>query len=203
MTGWDLLPRIVGLLGAAALSGLLLRRLGQNVIVGYLLAGLLLGPTGIGWVNSDGDVAVLSELGVALLLFSIGLEFSFQRLRQLGSVATVGGSLQVLLTTAGVYYGCLAFGLPSPAAMAIGLGFAMSSTAVVLRELTDRAQLDSSHGRNAIGKSVIPLIDQPRHIVFGRQERCAGFRLATRESAGAGKCGSRRVEDGVPTRVGE
>jgi CPA2 family monovalent cation:H+ antiporter-2 len=83
MDGWDLLPRIVGLLAAAAVAGLVVRRFGQNVIVGYLLAGLLMGPTGFGLVRSGEDVAVLSELGVALLLFSVGLEFSFRRLPSL------------------------------------------------------------------------------------------------------------------------
>jgi monovalent cation:H+ antiporter-2, CPA2 family len=164
MSGWDLLPRIVGLLAAAAVSGLLVRRFGQNVIVGYLLAGLLLGPTGVGLVRSSDDVAVLSELGVALLLFSVGLEFSFARLRQLGNVATVGGTLQVVVTSAIMFLACRALGISAPAAVALGLGFAMSSTAVVLRELTDRAQLDSTHGRNAIGilllqdVAVIPIL---------------------------------------------
>jgi CPA2 family monovalent cation:H+ antiporter-2 len=164
MTGWDLLPRIVGLLAAAAVAGLLLRRLGQNVVVGYLLAGLLLGPTGIGLVRAGEDVAILSELGVALLLFTIGLEFSFARLRQLGRVAVLGGTVQMALTAAAVFGVALALGVPRPAAIVLGLAFAMSSTAVVLRQLTDRSQLDSAHGRNAIGilllqdTAVIPVL---------------------------------------------
>ena len=164
MNGWDLLPRIVGLLAAAAVAGIIVRRLGQNVIVGYLLAGLLLGPTGAGLVRSSEDVAVLSELGVALLLFSVGLEFSFKRLCQLGTVATIGGTLQVGATIALVYLACISLGVPATAALALGLGFAMSSTAVVLRELTDRAQLDSAHGRNAVALlllqdiAVIPIL---------------------------------------------
>jgi CPA2 family monovalent cation:H+ antiporter-2 len=151
MTGWDLLPRIVGLLAAAALCGLLLRRLNQSVIVGYLLAGLLLGPTGVGLVRAGEEVRILSELGVALLLFSIGLEFSFARLKQLGAVAAVGGTTQMFLTAACVIAVSMAMGVPRAAAIALGLAFAMSSTAVVLRALTDRAQLDSAYGRNAIG----------------------------------------------------
>ena len=164
MHGWELLPRIVGLLAAAAVAGLVVRRFGQNVIVGYLFAGLLLGPTGIGLVRSGEDVSVLSELGVALLLFSVGLEFSFGQLRRLGVVATVGGTLQVICTSAIIYFFCRALGVLAPAAIALGLGFAMSSTAVVLRELTDRAQLDSEHGRNAVGilltqdVAVIPIL---------------------------------------------
>jgi monovalent cation:H+ antiporter-2, CPA2 family len=165
MTGWDLLPRIVLLLGAAALLGLFLRRLRQSVIVGYLLAGILLGPTGLGVLRADEDVQLLSELGVALLLFSIGLEFSFARLREFGRIAVGGGSFQMLLT-AGVVIAVavLLFNLASVEAAVVGLAFAMSSTAVVMRGLTDRAELDSTHGRNAIGMlllqdlAVIPIL---------------------------------------------
>lgn len=151
MNGWDLLLRIVVLLAAAAVAGLVLRRLGQNVVVGYLLAGLVLGPTGIELVRAEEDVEILSELGVALLLFSIGLEFSFARLRRLGRVAVFGGTFQIAGTAIGVFAVCLLIGVPKTAAIALGLAFAMSSTAVVLRELTGRAQLDSGHGRNAVG----------------------------------------------------
>jgi CPA2 family monovalent cation:H+ antiporter-2 len=164
MTGWELLPRVVGLLAAAAVAGLILRRLGQNVVVGYLLAGLLLGPTGLGLVGAAEDVAILSELGVALLLFSIGLEFSFRRLIQLGRMASVAGTFQIALTAALVFAISYAADVPHSAAFTLGMAFAMSSTAVVLRELTDRAQLDSPYGRNAIAilllqdVAVIPIL---------------------------------------------
>lgn len=164
MNGWDLLPRIVALLAAAAAAGLLMRRLGQNAAVGYLLAGVLLGPTAAGLVRSAVDVEVLSELGVALLLFTIGLEFSFERLKQLGRVAVVGGSLQIGVTAVAVSGAATAFGVDSRAAIVLGLALAMSSTAIVLRELTDRARLDSTSGRNAIAillmqdVAVIPIL---------------------------------------------
>jgi monovalent cation:H+ antiporter-2, CPA2 family len=164
MTGWDLLLRIVVLLTVAAIAGLILRRLGQNVVVGYLLAGLLLGPTGIGFVRAGQDVDILSELGVALLLFSIGLEFSFAKLRSLGRVAFFGGIFQMALTAICVSLVCITAGIERSAAIILGLAFAMSSTAVVLRELTDRAQLDSAQGRNAVGillfqdVAVIPIL---------------------------------------------
>lgn len=165
MTGWDLLPRIVLLLGAAALLGLLLRHLKQSVIVGYLLAGILLGPTGFGVLRADEEVQILSELGVALLLFSIGLEFSFARLREFGRIAVGGGSLQMLITAVVVIaFAVWVLGLGSVEAAVVGLAFAMSSTAVVMRGLTDRAELDSTHGRNAVGMlllqdlAVIPIL---------------------------------------------
>lgn len=151
MPGWDLLLRTVILLAAAAAAGLLMRRLRQNVIVGFLLAGLVMGPSGVGLVRSSEDVQFLSELGVALLLFSIGLEFSLKRLRELGRVATLGGPLQILATAAVVWLAASAWGLASREALVLGLGFAMSSTAVVLRTLTERAELESPHGKIALG----------------------------------------------------
>jgi monovalent cation:H+ antiporter-2, CPA2 family len=163
-SGWELLPRIVMLLAVAAGAGLLFRRLGQSVIVGYLVAGVLMGPTGVGLVQEAADLQVLAELGVALLLFSIGLEFSLPRLRQLGRVALYGGTIQVIVTAIVFAAGALALGTETKAAIAIGLAFSMSSTAVVLRALTDRAELDSPQGRNATGilllqdMAVVPLL---------------------------------------------
>ena len=164
MDGWYLLPRIVGLLAAAAAAGLIARRLGQNAVVGYLLAGILVGPTGLGMVRSGEDVELLSELGVALLLFTIGLEFSLERLKQLGRVAVIGGTLQIAGTGALASLIAVAFGIETRAAVVLGFALAMSSTAIVLRELTERARLDSVPGRNAIGillmqdVAVIPIL---------------------------------------------
>ncbi len=164
MNSWDLLTRVVILLGAAAGLGVLLRRLGQNPLVGYLLAGVVLGPTGFGLIGSAGQLREVSELGVALLLFSIGLEFSFTRLRQIGKVATLGGLAQMSLTLLAVAAILRAAGLPSGEAFLLGAAIAMSSTAVVLRVLMDRAELDSRHGRTAVGIllaqdiAVVPLL---------------------------------------------
>jgi len=136
----------------------------QNPVVGYLAAGMLLGPTGMGLIGNNGQLRDLSELGVALLLFAIGLEFSYARLRQIGSIASVGGTLQVALTIAAVLGLYLALGSPLSEAFVVAAGVAMSSTAVVLRVLADRSELDSQHGKNAIGilllqdLAVVPLL---------------------------------------------
>jgi CPA2 family monovalent cation:H+ antiporter-2 len=161
---WLILARIVTLLGVAAALGVFMRRLGQNSIVGYLLAGVVLGPTGFGLIGRGQALREVSELGVALLLFSIGLEFSFARLRQIGKVAVVGGSLQILLTV-GVVAGILrAAGVGMNEALVVAAAIAMSSTAVVIRVLMDRAELDSRYGRTAVGillaqdVAVVPLL---------------------------------------------
>jgi CPA2 family monovalent cation:H+ antiporter-2 len=151
MAGWVLIPKIVLLLAVAVIAGLFMRRLGQSVIVGYLLAGVLLGPSGLQLVQGDEDVQILSELGIALLLFSIGLEFSYTKLKQFGRVAAGAGGVQVVATMIIVVSVAILVHLPSQAGLVLGMAFAMSSTAVVVRALTDQAELDSTHGRNAVG----------------------------------------------------
>ncbi|MHC4450198.1 MAG: cation:proton antiporter domain-containing protein, partial [Planctomycetota bacterium] len=164
MADWTLLLEIVVLLGAALVLGGLFARIGQSPLLGYLLAGMVVGAPG-GWdfVQSDKDIDAIAELGVTLLLFSLGLEFSWRRLRGLGTSTLFGGVLQVVLTGAVVVATALAFGLPGNEAVAVGAMLALSSTAAVLRMLMDRAEIDSPHGRHAVAillvqdMAVIPL----------------------------------------------
>ena len=156
---WQLLMEMVLLLSVAFILGAVFQRLRQSAIIGYLLAGALVGPL---LFNAE-VVGQVAELGVALLLFSIGLEFSFSRLRQLGTIALVGGSLQVSTTL--IIFALLTMAYMAPAtAVAVGAMVALSSTAVVLRVLVDRAAIDSVHGRNALGilllqdVAVVPLV---------------------------------------------
>lgn len=161
---WEILVQVVGLLGAALLLGVLFERFKQSAILGYLLAGTLLGPHVFGFVDAQSGVPVVAELGVSLLLFAIGLEFSLTRLLRLGPIAAGGGSLQVILTLSVAAGVALMLGLETKTALAIGAVVALSSTACVLRLLTDRAELDSVHGRTALGVlllqdvAVVPLL---------------------------------------------
>ena len=164
MAEWRFLLDILILLSAAVLLGTVAEMLRQSAIVGYLVAGTLVGPNVIGLVEAGDEVHLIAELGVALLLFTIGLEFSFPRLRRMGRVALVGGSLQVVLTMLAAAVVAVALGLGMRGSVSIGAIVALSSTACVLRLLVDRAALDSIHGRNALGilllqdAAVIPLI---------------------------------------------
>ncbi len=161
---WQVLIDVVVLLGAGALLGALFERVGQSAILGYLLAGALLGPNVLSVVQSTEDVLSVSELGVALLLFAIGLEFSFARLRMMGRVALGGGVVQVLLTTAVGTGLAMLTGLDIAAAIAVGAICALSSTACVLRMLIARGELESMHGERALGillvqdMAVVPLV---------------------------------------------
>lgn len=151
MANWTILFDVLLLLSAALILGAFCERLRQNAILGYLLAGILLGPGAFGLVESKTEVESLAELGVALLLFTIGLEFSWTRLKKLGAVAMVGGTLQVVATMLITFAICRLLGLKMEASIAIGAIIALSSTACVLRLLADRAELDSMHGRYAVG----------------------------------------------------
>ncbi len=164
MESWGILLDILILLGTALALGTLAEQLKQNAIVGYLLAGMLVGPNMLGLVSSAEGVDVISELGVALLLFSIGLEFSFRRLVSLGPITFVGGTVQVLVTGIVGYVVAAAAGLSTSAATVVGGMVALSSTACVLRLLVTQTQMDSQHGRNCIGIlllqdiAVVPLV---------------------------------------------
>ncbi|MDY7107648.1 MAG: cation:proton antiporter [Planctomycetota bacterium] len=151
MAAWSILLDLLILLTAATVLGAFCQRLRQSAIVGYLLAGMLIGPNVLHWVSAEAEVALLAELGVAMLLFSIGLEFSWARLRQLGPVALIGGIAQITVTMIIAGAAAMALGADAKAAVALGAMIALSSTAVVLELLAERVELDTVHGRGALG----------------------------------------------------
>lgn len=161
---WTALLDILILLTAAVVLGGLCERFRQSPILGYLLAGTLLGPNALDLLPSHTAVTAIAELGVALLLFSIGLEFSWRRLRAVGKIGGVGGTLQILGIGAVTTLVCLVAGLDVRGALAIGAVVPLSSTAAVVRLLASRAEVDAVHGRNAIGVlllqdvAVVPLV---------------------------------------------
>ncbi|MFW5937056.1 MAG: cation:proton antiporter, partial [Desulfosalsimonas sp.] len=159
MEFWVVLRDVLVLLAGAFVFGIVAQRLRQNAIIGYLLAGAVFGP----FLFHTEALMHLAEIGVALLLFTIGLEFSFSRLRGLGSIALGGGTLQVVSTMALFALVLMPF-VDFRAAVALGAMIALSSTAVVMRILVDRSEVDSPRGRNALGilllqdVAVVPLV---------------------------------------------
>jgi len=151
MDQWSVIVDLTVLLGAALVLGALCERYRQSAIVGYLIAGMLLGPNALQWISNSKEVELLAELGVALLLFTIGLEFSWRRLRAMGLVALGGGTVQILATAAIGAACAAAFGLPGRTALVIGPILALSSTACVLRVLEARGELESLHGVQSLG----------------------------------------------------
>ncbi len=152
MDFWGLLLEIVVLLAVSLVLGGVLSRLGQSPLVGYLLAGMVLGgPGSLRIIESEHSIEIIAELGVALLLFSLGLEFSWPRLKALGGVTLSSGALQVVATGAIAAGAGLLFGLGACEAIAVGAMLSLSSTATVFRVLIDRGEIDSLYGRNSVG----------------------------------------------------
>ncbi|WP_238067256.1 MULTISPECIES: monovalent cation:proton antiporter-2 (CPA2) family protein [Pseudomonas] len=147
----SLLQATVVFLLAVVLLVPLAQRLKMGAVPGYLLAGILIGPSVFGLLNNPDNVARLSEMGVVMLLFVIGLELSPRRLWSMRRALFGVGSLQVGLSA--VLLGLLAywlFGQSKPAAIVLGLGLALSSTAFGLQVLAERKDLGKPHGRLAV-----------------------------------------------------
>jgi CPA2 family monovalent cation:H+ antiporter-2 len=119
--------------------------------MGFLIAGILIGPNSLGLIDDTKTVEELAEIGVVLLLFVVGLEFSIGRL--LKNLKTVIGfaSLQMLLTIAAFFFVLWKGGLPANESLVFGILIALSSTAIVLKIMTDRGELNSLHGRICVG----------------------------------------------------
>jgi len=130
---------------------LALGRVRLPAVAGLLLAGAVVGPSGLALVRDAHSMHVLAEIGVVLLLFGIGLEFSLARLRQIAKLVAIGGSLQVGLTIFLAIIIARLSGQTLAHGVLYGFLFALSSTAIVLRALTDRGEIDAPHGRFIVG----------------------------------------------------
>ena len=146
-----LLNDIIIILGLSVLVAFICHQIRIPTIVGFLLTGVLAGPHGLGLVGAIREVELLSEVGVVLLLFTIGIEFSLNRLLQIKRSVLAGGMLQVSLTIAVVFAVARQTGQPTGEAIFMGFLVALSSTAIVLKLTQERAEIDSPHGRTTLG----------------------------------------------------
>ncbi|MBE0502303.1 MAG: cation:proton antiporter, partial [Desulfuromonadales bacterium] len=138
------------LLGLALTNAFLFSKLRLSPIIGYLVTGLLVGPSGFFPISSVTEVEVIAEVGVILLLFTIGLEFSIGRIARLKGLMLKSGLAQVLLTTGLVFCVSLLFHLDWRPALALGMALALSSTAIVLKLLLESGEVDAAHGRASL-----------------------------------------------------
>lgn len=155
-------------------------------MVGFLITGVVSGPYGFGLIRNVAEVEGLAEIGVILLLFTVGLEFSLQQLGRLRTFLLVGGGLQVALTIVATAVLAHVIGLAWPVAVFLGMLVALSSTAIVMRLLTDEGDVDSQHGRAALGilifqdLCVVPMVLlTPMLSGHGGDLRAVGVRLVT------------------------
>jgi monovalent cation:H+ antiporter-2, CPA2 family len=145
------LPEVVALIVAGAGIAYLCNRLNLVPIIGFLLAGVTIGPNGLGLVRDDELVNSAAEVGVVLLLFTIGIEFSLEKLARIKRLIFIGGGLQVTLATIVTLALLALFGIDWRAALFTGLLIALSSTAIVLKLLSDRGETNSTHGQVNLG----------------------------------------------------
>ncbi|HEX8264840.1 MAG TPA: cation:proton antiporter [Pyrinomonadaceae bacterium] len=136
---------------AAVPVAFLCLKLRMPILVGLMLTGIMIGPYGLGLIKEIEAIEILAEIGVVLLLFTIGLEFSLRRLREMQRLVFVGGGLQVLLTILAAVALETFAGQPINKAIFFGFLFALSSTAIVLKSYVERAEIDAPHGRAGVG----------------------------------------------------
>lgn len=167
-------------LGASALGGYLANRLRQPVLLGYLVTGLALGPYGLKLLSDVPRIQSLASIGVAFLLFALGVEFSLTELKRVKDIAIQGSLLQIGLTTALVAFLTITLGWVENLTQGIFLGvvLSLSSTAVVLKTLTERGETNTLHGQVmlailiaqdlALGLMLafLPALNQPERLVW-------------------------------------
>jgi monovalent cation:H+ antiporter-2, CPA2 family len=174
-----LIVEMVTVLGAATVGGFGAIQLRQPALLGYILGGMVVEPACLNWVNLKGDIQVLAEVGVALLLFALGVEFSLKDLLRMKKIALGGGTLQILSTI--VLGGGLAYLTgwvdTVPKAIFLGAVLSLSSTAVVLKSLIERNEVQTAFGQVMLAilivqdlglglmLAVLPALSQPSETI--------------------------------------
>lgn len=147
----EILRSLVIILSVSALIVFVLLRIKIPPLVGFLLAGVIIGPHGLALLNDTHSVEIMAEIGIVLLLFTIGIEFSLSRLMRMKKAVVAGGGSQVFLTIGLI--ALISYTVTRSLNMSIFFGFlvALSSTAIVLKMLTEKGDIDSPHGRMMVG----------------------------------------------------
>ncbi|MCP9883576.1 cation:proton antiporter [Synechococcus sp. ATX 2A4] len=151
------MTELIIIFAAAAFGGLLASLLKQPVILGYLLAGVIVGPFELGLIGNYEEVETIAELGVTFLLFTIGVEFSFAELNKVKKIALGGGGLQLLITISLTALVAVVAGWVTTVPQGIFLGelVSLSSTAVVIKALAEQDETSTSHGQVMLGILIV------------------------------------------------
>ena len=146
-----ILKDIVIIFALSTLVNLVFTKTKVPNVVGYLLTGIIAGPHLLSLVKSKHEIELMAEIGVVLLLFTIGLEFSLKHLLKIRRIVLLGGLLQVTLTAGVFYLATYIFGMSWQSSLFIGFLAALSSSALVLKLLQERSELTSNYGRTVLG----------------------------------------------------
>jgi Kef-type K+ transport system membrane component KefB len=147
--------QIGAILGLAAAGGALALLLRQPLIVAFIAVGILLGPSGFGVVVHSSEIELFARLGIALLLFVVGLKLDVHIIRTVGPVALLTGLGQVIFTSVVGYLIALALGMEHVTAIYVAVALTFSSTIIIVKLLSDKREVDSLHGRIAVGFLIV------------------------------------------------
>lgn len=188
MTEFNGFPMIAAVLAIAAVVGMLATRLRQPMIVAFIGVGVVVGPVGTGWVTSDGAIELLARLGIAILLFLVGLRLDIHMIRDTGPVALATGLGQVVFTSVIGYLIAIALGMVTVTAIYVAVALTFSSTIIIVKLLSDKRELDHLHGRIAVGflivQDIVVVLVMIALTAWGRQ---TGDNVALNMVAVAGK----------------
>lgn len=151
----DIFDEIVALLLVATLAGMFSVRLRQPLIIGFIAVGILAGPSGLDWIRSIDQIHAMAEMGLALLLFVVGLKLDVNLMRRMGRVALAAGLGQVVFTTIGGFLIAYALGMNAVTSFYVAMALTFSSTIIIVKLLSDKREADSLHGRLALGILIV------------------------------------------------
>lgn len=162
----SLIIDIVIIISASFLFGIFAHKLRQSVIIAYIMVGILAGPHGLGLINKVEEVNSLAEIGVALLMFVIGIEFKFSNIGNIWKVIIFGGIFQILFTIASGYALLRLTGFATFDSLLLGMVGAVSSTMIVVKILTERREMERLHSRIMVGLLIVQDIAVVIMILF-------------------------------------
>lgn len=148
---FTVLKDILIIFALSTFVNLIFTKIKVPTIVGYLLTGMIAGPHLLGLLSTQHQIDLMAEIGIILLLFSIGMEFSLKHLMRIRHVVFLGGFLQVVLTAGGFLVASQVYGMKWESGLFVGLIAALSSSALVLKVLQERSEITSNYGRTVVG----------------------------------------------------
>ena len=146
---------VAAVLAVAAVTGFIANRARQPLIVAFIGVGVIVGPSGLEWVQDAEPVELLAEIGIAVLLFLVGLKLDIQLVKTSGKVALITGLGQVVFTSAIGFVLALVLGMSATVALYVAIALTFSSTIIIVKLLSDKRELDQLHGRIALGFLIV------------------------------------------------
>lgn len=148
---YSILKDILLIFALSTIVNFIFTKIKVPTVVGYLVTGIIAGPHLLGLISSQNQIDLMAEIGVILLMFSIGMEFSLKHLKKIRHVVFFGGLLQVFLTAGGFFVAAYFYGMDWKGGLFAGLLAALSSSALVLKVLQERSEITSNYGRTVVG----------------------------------------------------